>query len=223
MSRKDEVLTSLKDSGVVAVIRIDNPGDLVEVSKALRKGGVKFIEITMTVPNALGVIQETISQMKDEDIFIGAGTVLDAETARASILAGAQFIVGPTFNQSVVKLCRRYGIVAIPGAYTPLEILNAWQGGGDIIKVFPAGIGGPRFFKDIKGPLPQIELLPTGGVNLETAPQFIKAGACAVGVGGELVGKGLIESRNYQAITENAQKFIKVVQEAKKGKQNGLG
>lgn len=218
MIKRHEVLAFLKDSGVVAVIRADNPGDLIEISKALRKGGVKFIEITMTVPRALEVIQEAVSRLKDDDVFIGAGTVLDPETARAAILAGAQFIVGPTFNQATVELCNSYGIAVMPGAFTPLEILNAWQSGGDIIKVFPAGVGGPQFFKDIKGPLPQIDLMPTGGVDLETAPQFIKAGACAVGVGGALVGKKLIESRNYQVITENAQKFIKIVREAKEGK-----
>ena len=218
MSGKQEVLTVLKESGVVAVIRTDNASDLIDVSKALRKGGVKFIEITMTVPGALGVIQEAVSRLEGEEVFIGAGTVLDAETARAAILAGASYIVGPTFNQEVVELCNRYGIVVMPGAYTPLEILNAWQSGGDIVKVFPAGIGGPRFFKDIKGPLPQIDLLPTGGVDLETAPQFIKAGACAIGVGGALVGKALIENRDYRAITKNAQKFIEVVRQAKGGK-----
>jgi len=218
MPGKQQVLTSLKDSGVVAVIRTETASDLIEVSKALRRGGVRFIEITMTVPGALAVIQEAVSQLEGDDVFIGAGTVLDAETARAAILAGAQYIVGPTFDLDMVQLCNRYGIVVMPGAYTPLEILTAWQSGGDIVKVFPAGIGGPRFFKDIKGPLPQIDLLPTGGVNLETAPQYIKAGACAVGVGGALVGSGLIESRNYQAITENAQKFIEVIREAKEGK-----
>jgi len=218
MSGKQEVLAALKDSGVVAVIRTETASDLIDLSMALRKGGVKFIEITMTVPRALAVIQQAVSELGGKDVFIGAGTVLDAETARSAILAGAEYIVGPTFCEAVVELCNRDGIVVMPGAYTPLEILTAWQSGGDVIKVFPAGIGGPRFFKDMKGPFPQIDLLPTGGVNLETAPQFIKAGACAVGVGGALVGKDLIENRDYQAITENAQNFIRVVREAKEGK-----
>ncbi|MDD5728134.1 MAG: bifunctional 4-hydroxy-2-oxoglutarate aldolase/2-dehydro-3-deoxy-phosphogluconate aldolase [Victivallales bacterium] len=216
MSSKQNVLASLKASGVVAVIRTEDSENLIEVSRALRKGGVKFIEITMTVPGALEIIRDAVAELKSEDVFIGAGTVLDAETARAAIFAGVQYLVGPAFSQAVADMGRRYGVAVMPGALTPLEILTAWEKGGDIVKVFPAGIGGPNFFKDIKGPFPQIDLMPTGGVNLETAPQFIKAGACAVGVGGALVGSKLIESRNYGAITENARKFVSVVREAKR-------
>ena len=215
MPGKHEVMASLRDTGVVAVIRIENPKDLVKVSRALRKGGVKFTEITMTVPGALGIIEDAINQLKDEDVFIGAGTVLDAETARAAIIAGAQYIVGPIFDEPMVKICNSYGVVVMPAGSTPTEIHHAWKSGADVVKVFPAGVGGPGFFKDMKGPLPQIELLPTGGVDFETAPKFIAAGAIAVGVGGALVGKPLIAAGNYDQITENARKFMKLVKDAR--------
>ncbi|MFC1692251.1 bifunctional 4-hydroxy-2-oxoglutarate aldolase/2-dehydro-3-deoxy-phosphogluconate aldolase [Candidatus Latescibacterota bacterium] len=215
MLSKHEVLTILRDTGVVGVIRTEKPKDLVAVSRAIRKGGVKFIEITMTVPGAIGIIEEAVKELKDEDVFIGAGTVLDPETARAAIIAGSSFIVAPVLNIDVVKLCKRYGIVVMPAGFTPLEIFTAWQAGADVVKVFPANQGGPQFFKDVKGPLPQIELLPTGGVNLETAPEFIKAGACAVGVGGAMVGKQLIVDGDFETITNNTRKFLEIVKKAK--------
>jgi 2-dehydro-3-deoxyphosphogluconate aldolase/(4S)-4-hydroxy-2-oxoglutarate aldolase len=215
MLSKHEVLTILRDTGVVAVIRTEKPKDLVAVSRAIRKGGARFIEITMTVPGAIRIIEEAVNELKDEDVFIGAGTVLDPETARAAIIAGSSFIVGPVFNKGVVKLCNRYGIVVMPAGFTPLEILTAWEAGADIVKVFPANQCGPQFFKDVKGPLPQIELLPTGGVDLRTAPEFIKAGACAVGVGGAMVGKPLIAAGDFETITNNTRKFLEVVKKAK--------
>lgn len=215
MLSKHEVLTILRDTGVVAVIRTTKPKDLVAVSRAIRKGGARFIEITMTVPGAIRIIEEAVKELKDEDVFIGAGTVLDPETARAAIIAGSSFIVGPVFNKGVVKLCNRYGIVVMPAGFTPLEILTAWQAGADIVKVFPANQGGPQFFKDIKGPLPQIELLPTGGVNLQTAPEFIKAGACAIGVGEAMVGKQLIATGDFETITNNTRKFLEIFKTTK--------
>ena len=215
MANKQEVLSALKETGVIAVIRTENPGDLIEVAKALYKGGVKFIEITMTVPGAMEIIRDANEMLKNDDVYIGAGTVLDAETARAAILAGADYIVGPLLNIPTVQLCNRYSVAVMPGAITPLEILNAWQAGADVVKIFPAGVGGPGFFKDIKGPLPQVELMPTGSVDFQTAPEFIKAGACAVGVGGALVGKKLIADRDFETITKNAAKFIDIVQKAK--------
>jgi 2-dehydro-3-deoxyphosphogluconate aldolase / (4S)-4-hydroxy-2-oxoglutarate aldolase len=214
MNSKFEILKNLKDTGVVAVIRADDPGNLVEVSKALYQGGIRYVEITMTVPHAMEVIEKAVRELKDE-VVIGAGTVLDAETARAAILAGAGYIVSPVFRPAVIEMCKRYNITVMPGAMTPTEVLAAWEAGADIVKVFPAGVGGPQFFKDLKGPFPNIEIMPTGAVNRETAPQFIKAGACAVGVGGELAGKVLIAARNFAAITENAKDFIQLVQKTR--------
>lgn len=216
MSNKSKLLATLKETAVVAVIRVDDPGDLVDVAKALNQGGVKFIEITMTVPGAIGVIEKATAALKKEDVYIGAGTVLDSETARMAILAGASYIVSPVFNADVVNTCKRYGIAAMPGGVTPLEVLNAWQGGADVVKVFPANaVGGPQYFKDLKGPFPFIEIMPTGGVNRETAPQYVKAGACAFGVGGELVGKPLIQAKDFAAITKNAQEFLQLVKNAR--------
>jgi len=215
MADKNKTLNALKASGVVAVIRADKAEDLVEVGRALRQGGVKFIEITMTVPGALRVIEQAANALKQEEVYIGAGTVLDGETARLAILSGAAYVVSPAFRPDVIAVCQRYSVPVMPGAMTPTEVLAAWEAGGDVIKIFPAGVGGPQFFKDLKGPFPQIDLMPTGAVNRQTAPQFIKAGACAVGVGGELVGKPLIDARDFATITRNAQDFVALVAEAK--------
>jgi 2-dehydro-3-deoxyphosphogluconate aldolase/(4S)-4-hydroxy-2-oxoglutarate aldolase len=212
---KHEVLTSLRTSGVVAVIRTETPGDLVAVARALSEGGVQFVEITMTTPGALDIIREAVAQLKGVRVFIGAGTVLDAETARAAIIAGAQFIVGPGFDPETVRVCNTYGVVVMPGALTPQEILNAWKQGADVVKVFPADIGGPGYIKTIKEPLPQIELLPTKGIDLNTAGAFIKAGAIAVGAGSALVSKALMSAKDYARIKENAEKFSQIVREAR--------
>jgi 2-dehydro-3-deoxyphosphogluconate aldolase/(4S)-4-hydroxy-2-oxoglutarate aldolase len=215
MPSTTRTLQALKETGVVAVIRADQAEDLIDVSRALRQGGVKFVEITMTVPGALGVIEKATQVLKAEEVYIGAGTVLDAETARLAILAGACYIVSPAFRPDVIATCKRYAVPVMPGAMTPTEVLNAWEAGADVVKIFPAGIGGPQFFKDLKGPFPFVELMPTGAVNRQTAPQFIKAGACAVGVGGELVGKPLIETKDFATITQNAKDFITIVAAAK--------
>ena len=215
MPSKQEVMKSLKEIGVVAVIRADNPSDLIEVGRALCAGGVSHIEITMTVPGALGVIEKAVSTLKDLGVYIGAGTVLDGETTRLAILAGAGYIVSPVFRPEVVAMCKRYGVAVMPGAMTPAEVLNAWEAGGDVVKVFPAGVGGPQFFKDLKGPFPYIEIMPTGAVNRQTAPEFIKAGACAIGVGGELAGRELIATRAFATITQNARDFVALVKGAR--------
>jgi 2-dehydro-3-deoxyphosphogluconate aldolase/(4S)-4-hydroxy-2-oxoglutarate aldolase len=217
MAKKHEVLASLRSSGVVAVIRTENPEDLASVSRALSEGGVKFIEITMTVPGALEIIRDAVAQLKNTDVFIGAGTVLDAPTARAAIIAGAQFVVGPVFDLETVRLCNSYGVVVMPGAFTPTEIFQAWKNGADVVKVFPADVGGPGYLKAVKEPLPQIELLPTKGVDSETAGAYIKAGAIAVGAGSLLVSKALIAAKQYSRITENAAQLVRVVREAKGG------
>jgi len=211
---KEQVIKSLKDTGVIAVIRTDSSAELIGAAKALLAGGVRFIEITMTTPGALEVIREAARRLSGQAIM-GAGTVLDAEGAKAAIDAGAEFIVSPVFDKSVVELCHSRQKVVVPGAYTPSEIFAAWQGGADIVKIFPANIGGPKYFKDLKGPLPQIEILPTGGVNLQTAPEFIKAGACAVAVGRALVDKRYIKAGDFKTITENAEKFCEVIRKAR--------
>ncbi len=218
MAKKHEVMGALRSSGVVAVIRTENPADLISVSRALSEGGVKFVEITMTVPGALEIIRDAAAALRDTDVLIGAGTVLDAPTARAAIVAGAQFVVGPIFDLETVQLCNSYGVVVMPGALTPTEIFRAWRSGADVVKVFPANVGGADYLKGIKEPLPQIELLPTKGVDFDTAAAYIKAGAIAVGAGTNLVNKALIAARQYAHITENAAKMIQIVRDAKEGK-----
>jgi len=209
-----EILEAIIVSGIVAVIRVNSAQEAVEVCGAIAKGGVKPIEVTMTVPGAVDVIKELRSIMKEE-VILGAGTVLDSETARAVILAGAEFIVSPTLNLGVIEICRRYSKVVVPGAFTPTEILTAWEAGADIVKVFPATVGGPKYLKDILGPLPQVRLIPTGGVNLENTPDFIKAGAVAVAAGTSLVSKVALKEKRYDIITEMARKFIEAVKTAR--------
>ncbi len=215
MPEKQTVLAALRETGLIAVIRTENPGDLVGAAQALREGGVKLFEITMTVPGALKIIESAVAQLKSQEIYIGAGTVLDPETARSVILAGGAFAVAPIFSQSMVSLCNRYGVTVMAGACTPQEIFNAWEGGSDVVKVFPANLGGPAYIKSVKEPLPQIELLPTKGVSLQNIPEFIKAGVIGVGVGRELISNDLIKSKDYRQITANAARFIQVIQGAK--------
>ena len=214
MSDKDKNLQTITDCGVVAIVRVSNAREAVDVCMAIARGGVKPIEVTMTVPGAIDAIKEFKSAVKEE-VLIGAGTVLDPETARACILAGAEFIVSPTLNLEVIKVCRRYSKIIIPGTFTPTEILTAWEAGSDIVKVFPASVGGPGYLKDIMGPLPQVKLVPTGGVNLETTPEFIKAGAVAVAAGTSLVNKKAVSEQNWDVITETARKFVAAVKQAR--------
>ena len=211
---KEEQLQYMMDNGIVAVVRSPSSAQLVEVAKALLAGGVKVMEITMTVPNAIGVIRDVRAAMPDE-VLLGAGTILDPETARAAMLAGAEFIVGPTLNVDVIRLCQRYDKVVAPGAFTPTEILSAWESGADLVKVFPATVGGPKYFKDVHGPLPQIRLMPTGGVNLKTAPDFLEAGACCLGVGSAMVDKKAVAAGDFAKIEDLARQYVKVVQDAR--------
>lgn len=185
---KARYLEEITRSGVVAVIRANSAEELKNITLALNKGGVKALEITMTSPGALETIKAVSSELGDSAI-IGVGSVLDTETARAAILAGAQFVVSPVFKPEIITLCRRYNKICIPGAFTPTEILSAWEAGADVVKIFPATKLGPGYIKDLKGPLPQIKVTPTGGVNLENTADFIKAGAEFVGVGGAMVDK----------------------------------
>ena len=173
------------------------------------------MEITMTVPGAIGLLETAVRTLAEDGFSVGMGTVLDAETARLAILAGAAFVVSPILNPSIIEVCKRYSVAVISGAMTPTEAFSGWQAGADVVKVFPAGIGGPRFFREMKGPLPQIKLMPTGGVNLETAPEFIRAGAFAVGVGGALVSRAVIKSGDFETLQNTARKFVHAVSEAR--------
>ncbi len=203
---KEQVLQTIIDSGVVAVIRMDDPAKLLKVADAIYKGGVSCLEITMTTPGAIEIISEVSKNMKNT--LIGAGTVLDPETCRAAILAGAKFIVGPAVNPEVIKMCQRYSTIVAPGAFTPTEILTAWEAGADIVKVFPATALGPKYFKDVHGPLPQIRMMPTGGVNIDNSAEFIKMGACCVAIGTALLDKKAIAEENFDVLTEKAKKLV---------------
>src|SRR4030066_73585 len=201
--------------GLIPVVRVSSAQEAMDVSDAIKEGGVSLIEITMSVQGAIDVIKELTRKYKDE-IILGAGTILDPETGRAALLAGAQFIISPTLNLDLIHLAHRYSAVVIPGAMTPTEILSAWNAGADMVKVFPAAqLGGPEYLKALKGPLPQILLVPTGGVNLQNAGAFIKAGATALGVGGELVDKRAVKQKKFNIITENARAFLEALKEAR--------
>lgn len=213
-TRKEEQLQLMIDTGIVAVIRASSSAELMDVIGALKKGGVRAIEVTMTTPNALDVIRETTERFGNE-VLVGVGSVLDSETARMAMLAGAQFVVGPVLNLDMIKICKRYDKIVIPGAFTPTEILTAWEAGADVVKVFPATKLGPSFFKDVLGPLPQVRLTPTGGVTVETAPEFIKAGAVFVGAGGALVDKKAVASGEFDVITETAERFVSAIRAAR--------
>lgn len=204
------VLESILSNKIVAVVRSPDGGILVDVAKALAAGGVTCLEITFTVPNALDVLKAVRSAMGDA-VTLGAGTVLDPETARAAILAGAEFIVAPNTNPDVIQLCRRYSVPVMPGAYTPTEILRAWELGADVVKVFPADIGGPAYLRAVSAPLPQVRLMPTGGVDLTTAKDFLNAGACCLGVGSSLVEKAALAARDMGRITSLASAFVEAV------------
>jgi 2-dehydro-3-deoxyphosphogluconate aldolase/(4S)-4-hydroxy-2-oxoglutarate aldolase len=212
---KREIFNRMIDEGLIPVIRVSSAQEAMDVSDAIKEGGGSLIEITMSVQGAIDVIKELTRKYKDE-IIMGAGTILDPETGRAALLAGAQFIVSPTLNLDLIHLAHRYSAVVIPGAMTPTEILSAWNAGADMVKVFPAAqLGGPEYLKALRGPLPQILLVPTGGVNLQNAGAFIKAGATALGVGGELVDKKAVKEKKFNVITENTRAFLKAVQEAR--------
>ncbi|GMU24000.1 MAG: 2-keto-3-deoxy-phosphogluconate aldolase [Phycisphaerae bacterium] len=209
-----QILSEIESTGVVAIIRASSSGELVDVVSALRDGGLTCIEVTMTTPDALDVIHKARETMGDL-AAIGVGTVLDAETARAAILAGAQFVVAPIIDVPTIEMCRRYSVPVLPGAMTPTEIVRAWQAGADVVKVFPATAGGPQLIRDLRGPLPHIKLLPTGGVTLETAGDFIKAGATALGVGSALVTKQIVKNKDYAALKAAAGEWLQRVRQAR--------
>ena len=211
--QKSETLEHLRDAGVIGIIRVSTAQDLIQIARALNKGGLSCLEITMTTPGALRAIEEAREELPD--VLMGAGTVLDAPTARQAILAGAQFLVTPTVALDVIEVAHRYGVPVIPGAMTPTEILTAWEAGADMVKVFPANILGPAYFKAVHGPLPQIPLVPTGGITADNAGEFIRAGAAMVCAGGWLVDKKAVAEGRYEVLTENARRLVKAVQTAR--------
>lgn len=214
---KLEQMQRIEACGIVAIIRANSSNELIEAAVAIQTGGVDVIEITMTTPDALRVINEVSTRLGDA-VLVGVGSVLDEETARAAMLAGAEFVVSPVTKPDVIDICNRYGKVVIPGAFTPTEILMAWETGADYVKVFPASGVGSSYIKDIKAPLPQIPLIPTGGINADNAAEFIQAGASALGVGSSLVSNTLIESGDFALLTERAKNLIDAVKSVRKSK-----
>ena len=212
---KADVIKTIKDTGIIPVVRAASSDEAMRAIDAIREGGISVLEITMTVPGAVGVIEE-VSKRYGSEAVVGAGTVLDSETARACILAGASFVVSPSLNTETIATCLRYGIAVMPGALSPTEVVQAWTAGCDFVKVFPAGaVGGASYIKALKAPLPHIELVPTGGVSLKTAADFIKAGASALGVGADLVDLKAISEGQHAIITERARQFLDIVREAR--------
>jgi len=213
MYEKVANLRRIIDCGIIAVVRAESGDQALKIVEACKEGGIQAIEITMTVPGAVDVIKELAKAFPKKEILIGAGTVLDSETARACILAGAEFIVSPNLNADTIKLTHRYGKIIMPGTYTVTEIVKALELGADVIKFFPGSLGGPDTIKAIRGPLPHVPICPTGGVSLDNVTDWIKAGAVAVGVGGQLT-KGA-KTGDYQSITDTAKQFIALIKAAR--------
>lgn len=213
--KKSQIIQKIIDIGVVPVVRASSADEAMRAIEAIKEGGVPILEITMTVPGAVKLMEQVCDRFGDE-VLTGAGTVLDPETARACILAGAQFVVSPALNLKTIELCQRYSVPVSPGALTPTEVVTAWQAGADFVKVFPcSAMGGASYIKGLKAPLPQIELIPTGGVNLNTAADFIKAGSSALGIGADLVDLKAIRAGEAHIVTERAKQFSQIVKDAR--------
>ncbi len=212
---KAEIINHIESLGLVPVVRASSSDEAMQAIEAIKAGGVNVLEITMTVPGAVKVI-EKVADKYGSEVIVGAGTVLDPETARVCLLAGAQFIVSPALNLDTIAMCQRYGAPVMPGVLTPTEVITAWSAGADLVKVFPCGsVGGASYVKNLKGPFPQIKIIPTGGVSLKTAADFIKAGASALGVGTDLVNVKAIHEGNAQLVTDRAKQFLDIVREAR--------
>jgi 2-dehydro-3-deoxyphosphogluconate aldolase/(4S)-4-hydroxy-2-oxoglutarate aldolase len=216
--RKQDVIAALRKIGLVPVLRASSVAKALALANAVADGGVTVLEVTMTVPGAIEVMRRLAQERPD--ILIGAGTVLDPETARMCILEGAKFVVSPSLNLGTIEMCHRYSIAVLPGALTPTEIVTAWQAGADVVKVFPASaMGGAKYLTALKGPLPQVELIPTGGVSLGTAHEFLSAGAFALGVGSDMCDLKAIDEGKPEKVTESARKYLEIVREFRKGRE----
>ena len=213
---KQKTLAAILDIGIIPIVRAATPEAAMQAAEAIYRGGIRAVEITMTVPGALRVLEKVADQFGDR-LTLGAGTVLDPETARSSMLAGAEFFVTPSLKLSTIEICHRYSKVIMPGALTPTEVLSAWEAGADLVKIFPCGnVGGPKYIRALKAPFPQIEMVPTGGVNLENAADFFRAGACAIAVGSEMVNTKALAGGKLDVIEETARQFLRVVAEARR-------
>jgi 2-dehydro-3-deoxyphosphogluconate aldolase / (4S)-4-hydroxy-2-oxoglutarate aldolase len=212
---REKALEKIRSVGLIPIVRVPSSEDAALAAEAIIRGGLGIAEITMTVPHALTVMEQ-VAQKYGGDVLLGAGTILDAETCRAAILAGAEFIVTPSLDTRVIEMARRYSKPCFPGALTPTEVVTACQAGADMVKIFPCGpVGGPQYIKALKGPLPHIEMVPTGGVSLENAAQFIKAGSAAIAVGSELVDVKALREGKLEAVTERARQFLEAVRKSK--------
>jgi len=212
---KDQILSFITEIGIVPVVRTSSAEGAIKSVDAIYRGGIRAAEITMTVPGAIRALEKVADQFGDK-LVLGAGTVLDPETARACMLAGAEFFVTPSLKIATIEVAKRYSKVICPGALTPTEVVTAWEAGADIVKIFPCGnVGGPKYIKALRGPFPHIEMIPTGGVNLETAGDFLKAGACAVAVGGELVDAKSVKEGRFDVIEERARQYLAVIARAR--------
>ena len=213
---KEQLLASILGIGIVPIVRADSAEQALQAAKAIYRGGIRVLEVTMTVPGAIRVLEKVADEFGDR-ITLGAGTVLDPETARSCMLAGARFFVSPSISVPTIEMCNRYSMVTMPGALTPTEVVTAWEAGADLVKIFPAGTaGGPSYIRALKAPLPHISMVPTGGVSLANAAEFFEAGASAIAVGGDIVGKKELNSGDYDGIEAKARRFREVVADARK-------
>lgn len=212
---KDQVKQRILDIGIVPVVRASSGQQAIQAAEAVCAGEIPIVELTMTVPGAVDVIAQLVKTMGNE-VLIGAGTVLDADSAQRCLQAGAQFLVSPGFDLATVQLAKNKGVLIMAGALTPTEVIIAWKAGSDFVKIFPCGtVGGAKYIKALKAPLPQVPMVPTGGVNLETAADFLRAGSAALGIGGELISATALKSGNVKAITEAARQYVAIVKETR--------
>lgn len=218
----EKPLERILDCGIVAIIRAADGRLLVDVAESLLAGGITIMEVTFTVPKAHKVLEQVSDRLGDK-VLLGAGTVLDEPTARIAMLAGAEFIVSPITDVNLIRFCRKYSKLVLPGAMTPTEVLQAWEAGADIVKIFPADFAGPDYLKALRAPLPQVRLLPTGGVNLGTAADFLRAGACALGVGGSLVDPKAVARGNLEGIEALARQYREIVDQTRSSMAGAAG